>query len=117
MLGVIHGGVSETLRKWSAAYVSSLPFDGFAVGGSLGRGRDDLIKILRLVMPILRGGKENDSKPVHLLGVGDEASVRAAAAMGLDTFDSCYPTRLARHGTALTERGRVNVTNAKFKTM
>ena len=37
MYAVVHGGVDRELRAHSASYLSSLPFDGYAVGGSLGK--------------------------------------------------------------------------------
>lgn len=39
MYGVVHGGLSLELRQRSIDYLTSLPFDGFAVGGSLGKNR------------------------------------------------------------------------------
>lgn len=48
-------------------------------------------------------------KPNHLLGIADEPSIWAGAALGVDTFDSCFPTRIARHGTLLTENGPVYI--------
>lgn len=39
MYGVVHGGLSLELRQRSIDYLTSLPFDGFAVGGSLGKDR------------------------------------------------------------------------------
>ena len=66
----------------------ALPFDGFALGGSLGKDRDDMLQMLGQLMPALPR-----EKPNHLLGIADEASVRGAVALGVDTFDSCLPTR------------------------
>ncbi len=144
MLGVVHGGIDPAMRKWSAEYISSLPFDGFAIGGSLGRDTAELTGILDNVMPILDASSSPSassvdaspsshptSKPVHLLGVGDEASIRLAVTKGLDTYDSCFPTRIGRHGTALVHHegeggsgggntykgsGRLNINNAQFRT-
>ena len=48
-------------------------------------------------------------KPNHLLGIADEPSIWAGAALGVDTFDSCFPTRIARHGTLLTQDGPVYI--------
>ena len=37
--------------------------------------------------------------------------------IGIDTFDSCFPTRLARHGTLLTrDNGRLHIKNAACAT-
>ena len=88
MYAVVHGGTDLELRHASAAYLSSLPFDGFALGGSLGKDTDELLQMLGQVMPALPRGKPN-----HLLGIADEISVRGAVALGVDTFDSCLPTR------------------------
>lgn len=41
----------STLRQASAEYLSSLPFDGFAVGGALGKDREELKEVLRVTMP------------------------------------------------------------------
>mmetsp|Transcript_4439 Transcript_4439/g.6782 ORF Transcript_4439/g.6782 Transcript_4439/m.6782 type:complete len:129 (+) Transcript_4439:1-387(+) len=54
-----------------------------------------------------QGHRKN--KPRHLLGIADEASIHGAVKHGIDTFDSCYPTKIARHGTLLTRQGRVNI--------
>ena len=109
MYGVLHGGCDRELRAQSAAFLSHLPFDGYAVGGSLGRDHDDMVELLEYVVPLLADRK----RPRHLLGIGDERGVRAAAALGFDTMDSCYPTRIARHGTLLTREGKLHITSAK----
>jgi len=106
MYGVIHGGLDVNMRVESLDYISSLQFDGFAIGGSLGTNRDDLKKLLQWFMPLFdKDDKQSNYrrfKPRHLLGIADEESIRNAVALGIDTMDSCYPTRLGRHGTLLT---------------
>ena len=54
-------------------------------------------------------------KPIHLLGIGDVESILVGARLGVDTFDSAFPTRLGRHGTALTRSGRVKVGQAQYR--
>jgi queuine tRNA-ribosyltransferase len=98
MYGVVHGGTDRDLRRSSVEYLSSLPFDGMAIGGSLGKDRGDMIDMLRYMTPLLP-----PDRPRHLLGIGDPTSVAAAVPLGIDTFDSCLPTRVARHGTAFLE--------------
>lgn len=108
MYSVIHGGLDVELRTKSVEYLTSLPFDGYAIGGSLGNGREELKQLLSWLMPMFdKDGRRE--KPRHLLGIGDEPSVRNAVAMGLDTLDSCYPTRLGRHGTLLTRQGLLRI--------
>lgn len=110
MYGVVHGGSDRELRAQSAAFLSHLPFDGYAVGGSLGRDHEEMIELLEYVTPLLADQK----RPRHLLGIGDERGVRAAAALGFDTMDSCYPTRIARHGTLLSRAGKLHITSGKY---
>ena len=108
MYGILHGGTDAALRAASADYLCALPFDGFAIGGALGRDRPEMLAMLSVLMPLLRAGA-----PVHLLGVGDEESLVACAPLGIDTFDSAFPTRLGRHGTLLTSSGRVTLRKAE----
>jgi queuine tRNA-ribosyltransferase len=93
MYCVLHGGVDKAMRAHSAEYLTSLPFDGLAVGGSLGKDRDEMMSVLADLMPLLP-----QEKPVHLLGIADVLSIARSVPLGIDTFDSCYPTRMARHG-------------------
>jgi len=111
MYCVVHGGVDHNLRAISVDYLSSLPFDGMAVGGALGKDRDELIKLLEFVMPRLP-----ESKPNHLLGIADLESIERAVPWGVDTFDSCYPTRVARHGSVMTRQGTIRIKSGKFAT-
>lgn len=111
MYCVVHGGLDRQLRAQSIELLGSLPFDGFALGGSLGRDRADMLALLHDVMPMLP-----TSKPNHLLGIGDEASIRVGVRLGIDTFDSCFPTRLGRHGTLLTRReGPLKINHKRFR--
>lgn len=93
---VIHGGVNKDMRKESVEFLNALPFDGNAIGGSLGKDRNELFETVEYIMPILP--KE---RPVHLLGIGDVESISKTIHLGIDTYDSAYPTRLARHGHLL----------------
>ena len=99
MYCVVHGGIDRELRTKSIDYLTSLPFDGYAIGGSLGNGRQELKELLEWMMPLFDLGEHRKSKPRHLLGIADEESIRNAVVRGIDTLDSCYPTRVARHGS------------------
>lgn len=111
MYGVLHGGTDRQLRQESARFLADLPFDGTAVGGSLGATREEMITLMQDVMPMLRV-----DRPVHLLGIADEESVGRLVPTGVDTFDSCWPTRIARHGTLLTTAGRLQLGRKVFAT-
>lgn len=102
MYAVIHGGLDRDLRKKSCDYLTSLPFDGFAIGGSLGKTREQMFELLDYVMPMLP-----EDKPNHLLGIGDLPSLAYGIPLGIDTFDASHPTKAARHGLLFTKRGNV----------
>ena len=111
MYGVIHGGIDQSLRKASCDYLASLPFDGYAIGGSMGKNKEEMHNLLSFTLPHLPADKPN-----HLLGIGDIASIDRSIPLGIDTFDSSYPTRSARHGVLLTANGGINITKAEYST-
>lgn len=112
MYAVIHGGIDPQLRTESCRYLSQLPFDGFAIGGSLGKNREEMIAMLELLMPQLP-----EDKPNHLLGIGDLPSLDAGVPLGIDTFDSSHPTKCARHGLLFTNRGSVKIMQSRYKSL
>lgn len=106
MYAVIHGGIDKELRKQSCDFLSQLPFDGFAVGGSLGKTKQEMFELLTFTMPLLP-----IDKPNHLLGIGDLESLDTCIKLGIDTFDSSHPTRCARHGMLFTRSGILKILN------
>ncbi|KAG7342113.1 queuine tRNA-ribosyltransferase [Nitzschia inconspicua] len=116
MYCVVHGGIDRELRTKSVEYLASLPFDGYAIGGSLGNGKQELKELLDWMMPLFDEDSSTNRrrKPRHLLGIADEESIRNAVVRGIDTMDSCYPTRVARHGTILTREGSIKIKSGKF---
>lgn len=104
MYAVIHGGIDPALRRESCDLLSQHPFDGFAIGGSLGKTRAEMVEMLERLLPRLP-----EKKPNHLLGIGDLESLSQCIPLGIDTFDSSYPTRAARHGLLLTGEGGLKV--------
>lgn len=96
VFGIVQGGVHDDLRRASAQAVSEAGVDGIAIGGTLGRDKEEMREVLQLTAPLLP-----EEAPKHLLGIGDVDDLIAGIALGLDVFDCAIPTRLARHGTAL----------------
>lgn len=111
MYAVIHGGIDPELRKASCDFLTQLPFDGFAVGGSMGKNKEEMHTLLAYTLPLLPEEKSN-----HLLGIGDLASIERSIPLGIDTFDSSYPTRAARHGILFTDQGGIDILKSKNAT-
>jgi len=116
MYCVVHGGIDRELRTKSVDFLTSLPFDGYAIGGSLGNVKQELKDLLDWMMPMFDDDSdvERKRKPRHLLGIADEDNIRHAVTRGIDTMDSCYPTRVARHGTVLTKDGSIKLKSGKY---
>lgn len=95
IFGIIQGSTFNDLREESAKFISSLPFDGLAVGGvSVGEGKYNMYQVLKWLGPILP-----KDKPHYLMGVGEPEDIVEAVKWGFDMFDCVLPTRLGRHGT------------------
>ncbi len=113
VFGIVQGGVHEDLRRESAERTSAAGIDGIAIGGTLGREKEEMHGVLGFTVPLLP-----DEAPRHLLGIGEIDDLLAGIAMGIDLFDCAIPTRLARHGTALAPnpdgRFRIDLTKATY---
>lgn len=108
MYAVIHGGIHNDLREESCAFLTSKAFDGYAIGGSMGKTKEQMVGMLSHTLPFLPLDKPN-----HLLGIGDLESIEQCIPLGIDTFDSSYPTRAARHGVLLTKKGPLKITKGE----
>lgn len=115
--GIIQGGWFEDLRLESTRFISSLPFDGIAIGGSLGNSKHDMHQVLDWVVPLL------DERPRHLLGIGEVDDILEGVERGIDTFDCVTPTRIARRGSLFISpraggsrqnRFRINIKSAAY---
>jgi queuine tRNA-ribosyltransferase len=110
LLGIVQGGPFESLRRSSARFIGGLDFEAFAIGGSLGRSKDDMRAILEWTIPELAA-----DRPRHLLGIGEPEDIFDAVERGIDSFDCVAPTRHARHGVLYTPDGRLMIHNARYR--
>jgi queuine tRNA-ribosyltransferase len=109
LFGIVQGGIDEGLRRESARRTVDLDFDGYGIGGlSVGETRPEMLPALAAALDELP-----TDRPRYLMGVGDPASLVEAVGLGVDQFDCVLPTRLGRHGTALTAAGKVHLRNAR----
>ena len=111
LFGIVQGGLYPDLRRESLVRTVDLDFPGYAVGGlSVGEPREEMLYMLSLVAPELP-----TRKPRYFMGIGDPVGILQVVALGVDMFDCVLPTRLARHGAALTIDGRINLRNASYR--
>lgn len=110
LYGIVQGGAYRRLREKSAKFIGGLDFPGYAIGGSLGRNKGDMYKILEWTTPLL-----DSAKPRHLLGIGEIADLFAGVARGIDTFDCVAPTRMARNGTVYVNPSGGGRAASKFR--
>lgn len=108
--GVVHGGLNPELRRESASILADQSWDGFALGGSFGKDHHDLEKVLSMTCDHLPS-----DKPRHLLGIGDQKGMNLAIMNGIDTMDSSYPTKLARHGQLFHQNGTIKIGQSQWK--
>jgi len=110
LFGIVQGSIYPDLRRRSAMQITSLGFEGFAVGGlSVGEPKQAMREMAALSASMLPA-----DKPRYLMGVGTPQDLLAAIAMGYDLFDCVLPTRNARNGSAFTSEGRISIKRAAY---
>jgi queuine tRNA-ribosyltransferase len=110
LFGIVQGGIFEDLRAQSATFLQTLNFPGYAIGGlAVGESKADMYRTLDFTLPALPA-----DKPRYLMGVGEADDLAEAITRGVDVFDCVMPTRVARHGSALTHDGRINMRNLEY---
>ena len=111
LFGIVQGGVFSELRAESAARLTEIGFDGYAVGGlAVGEGQELMVQTLDATVPHLPQGR-----PRYLMGVGKPDDLVGAVMRGIDMFDCVLPTRSGRNGQAFTRRGAINIRNARHR--
>ena len=110
LFGIVQGVTYRDLRTESARALTSLGFPGYAIGGlSVGEPKSLMYEVLDYTTPLLP-----ENKPRYLMGVGSPDALWEGVERGVDMFDCVFPTRIARHGTALTSQGRVLIRDAQY---
>ena len=112
LYGIVQGGTYDDLREESIDFIiNKIDTFGIAIGGSLGSSKEEMYRVVNFTAP-----KLGNKHPIHLLGIGDPRDIWSLVKSGVDTFDCVSPTRLARHGSALTKGkvGKINIKNKKY---
>ena len=111
LFGINQGAVYPDIRIEHAKRISEMELDGYAVGGlAVGETHEEMYYILDEVVPHLP-----QDKPTYLMGVGTPANILEGVERGVDFFDCVYPTRNGRHGHLYTNRGKINLFNARYE--
>ena len=108
IFGIVQGGVFPDLREESCNALTSIGFDGYAIGGlAVGEGQQLMFETIEKTIPFLP-----DNKPRYLMGVGKPSDIVGSVLRGVDMFDCVMPTRSGRNALAFTREGTVNLRNA-----
>ena len=111
LFGIVQGGFWGDLRKKSAEAVADIGFDGYAIGGlSVGEGHQTMCEVLDWTTPYMP-----KDRPRYLMGVGRPVDLVEAVARGVDMFDCVIQTRHARSGVAWTRRGRIRLSDRRYR--
>ena len=111
LFGIVQGAEFEDLRKHCVEELVKMDFDGYSIGGTA-VGEPKELQYLQVEYSTKYLPKD---KVRYLMGVGDPIDIVENVIRGVDIFDCVSPTRLARHGHALTKHGKINLKNAKYK--
>lgn len=112
LFGIVQGGFNKSLREQSAGVISSLDFDGIAIGGlSVGEPLDVMEEMTAFTVDFLP-----QEKPRYFMGLGTDTELLTMISLGVDMFDCVVPTRLARHATAMTAHGKLQLRGAAMAT-
>jgi queuine tRNA-ribosyltransferase len=110
LFGITQGASHTDLRRRSIEEITTLDFDGYALGGlSVGEPRHLTLDATAWAAPLLP-----DDRPRYFMGIGDAEGILEVIQRGVDMFDCVLPTRTARTGSALTWQGRLNLRNSRF---
>jgi len=104
LFGIVQGSHFKSLRQESAKFINSLDFEGFGIGGDLGKDKKTMKNILKWVIPLLE-----EKKPRHLLGIGYLEDIENIIKLGIDSFDCTVPTHYARRGIAFSSQGQIDL--------
>ena len=111
LFGINQGAIYDDIRIEHAKRISEMDLDGYAVGGlAVGESHAEMYHVLEAVVPYLP-----QNKPTYLMGVGTPENILEAVERGVDFFDCVLPARNGRHANVYTNKGKLNLLNARYE--
>ena len=111
LFGINQGATFEDIRIEHAKRISEMELDGYAIGGlAVGESHAELYRNLDEVVPYLP-----EEKPTYVMVVGTPENILEAVERGVDFFDCVLPARNGRHAHVYTNKGKLNLLNAKYE--
>ncbi len=111
LFGINQGGTFKDIRIDHAKRISEYDLPGYSIGGlAVGESHEVMYDIIENVVPHLPR-----NKPTYLMGVGTPANILEAVDRGVDFFDCVLPARNGRHANVYTNKGKLNLLNAKYE--
>lgn len=111
LFAIVQGGTNPRLRAQHTRELVEIGFDGYGIGGlSIGEPKHVMHQTLQHSVSLLP-----QDKPRYLMGVGSTVELLNAISLGVDIFDSAYPTRNARHASIMTRRGHINILRRRYR--
>lgn len=111
LFGIIQGGTDLDLRRISAQQITSIDFEGYAIGGlSVG----EAIPLMYQTTDYITEFMPKD-KPRYLMGVGTPRDILTCISHGVDMFDCVMPTRNARNAMLFTSTGKLHIKNKQWE--
>ncbi len=111
LFGIVQGGGNKEIRKYCLEELEKIGFPGYSIGGlSVGESKKEMYEMLEYLKTIMP-----EDKPRYLMGVGSPDDLIVGSMNGIDMFDCVLPSRNARHGTAFTHFGKIQVKNQTLR--
>ena len=111
LFAINQGATYKDIRIEHAKVISDMNLDGYAIGGlAVGESHAEMYQVLEDVVPYLP-----QDKPTYLMGVGTPENILEAVERGVDFFDCVLPARNGRHAHVYTNKGKLNLLNAKYE--
>ena len=111
LFGINQGAIFDDIRIEHAKVISEMDLDGYAIGGlAVGESHEEMYHVIEQTVPYLP-----QNKPTYLMGVGTPENILEAVERGVDFFDCVLPARNGRHAHVYTNKGKLNLLNARYE--